>query len=103
MKQAKEKRIKVEGHTDNVPIHPNLKGQFDSNWELSIARATNVVRFLVEEVGLNAGIIEASGFGEHRPTSTNKTRGGRAKNRRIEIRLLPLREGVLRVSKKGVE
>lgn len=103
LKQAKEKRIKVEGHTDNVPIHPNLKGQFDSNWELSSARATNVVRFLVEEVGLNAGIIEASGFGEHRPTSTNKTRRGRAKNRRIEIRLLPLREGILRVSKKGVE
>ena len=87
----------------NCRIHPNLKGQFDSNWELSITRATNVVRFLVEEVGLNAGIIEASGFGEHRPTATNKTRRGRAKNRRIEIRLLPKNEDVVRVAKKGGE
>jgi len=54
LRQTKEKRIKVEGHTDNVPIHPNLRGQFDSNWELSVARATNVVRFLVEKVGVNA-------------------------------------------------
>ena len=103
LRQTKEKRIKVEGHTDNVPIHPNLRGQFDSNWELSVARATNVVRFLVEEVGLNAGIIEASGFGEHRPTATNKTRRGRAKNRRIEIRLLPQNEDVVRVAKRTVK
>ena len=103
LSETKERRIKVEGHTDNVPIHPNLKGQFDSNWELSVARATNVVRFLIEEVGLNAGIIEASGFGEHRPTATNKTRRGRAKNRRIEIRLLPQNEDVVRVAKRGVK
>ena len=103
LRQTKEKRIKVEGHTDNVPIHPNLRGQFDSNWELSVARATNVVRFLVEEVGLNAGIIEASGFGEHRPTATNKTRRGRAKNRRIEIRLLPQNGDVVRVAKRTVK
>ena len=103
LRQTKEKRIKVEGHTDNVPIHPKLKGQFDSNWELSIARATNVVRFLTEKVGLNAGKLEASGFGEHRPIATNKTRRGRAKNRRIEIRLLPLNEDVVRVAKKGVK
>jgi len=101
LKQTKGKRIKVEGHTDNVPIHPNLKSQFDSNWELSVARATNVVRFLTEEVGLNAGSLEASGFGEHRPIATNKTRRGRAKNRRIEIRLLPPNEDLLRVAKKG--
>jgi chemotaxis protein MotB len=100
-KQTKDRCIKVEGHTDNVPIHPNLKSQFDSNWELSVARATNVVRFLIEEVGLNAGNLEASGFGEHRPIATNKTRRGRAKNRRIEIRLLPRNEDVLRIAEKG--
>ncbi len=101
LKQTKDKRIKVEGHTDNVQIHPNLKSEFDSNWELSVARATNVVRFLAEEVGLNPGTLEASGFGEHRPIATNKTRRGRAKNRRIEIRLLPLNEDVLKIAQKG--
>jgi chemotaxis protein MotB len=99
--QTRNKRIKVEGHTDNVPIHPNLKTRFDSNWELSVTRATNVVRFLTEEVGLNAGSLEASGFGEHRPIATNKTRRGRAKNRRIEIRLLPQNEDFLRIAEKG--
>ncbi|MCH8954609.1 flagellar motor protein MotB [candidate division KSB1 bacterium] len=100
LKQTKDKRIKVEGHTDNVPIHLNLKSQFDSNWELSVTRATNVVRFLTEEVGLNAESLEASGFGEHRPIATNKTRRGRAKNRRIEIRLLPQNEDILRIAEK---
>ena len=100
LKQTRDKRIKVEGHTDNVPIHPNLKSRFDSNWELSVTRATNVVRFLTEEVGLNAGSLEASGFGEHRPIATNKTRRGRAKNRRIEIRLLPQNEDILRIAEK---
>ena len=100
LKQTRDKRIKVEGHTDNVPIHPNLKSRFDSNWELSVARATNVVRFLTEEVGLNAGSLEASGFGEHRPIATNKTHRGRAKNRRIEIRLLPPNEDILRIAEK---
>ena len=103
LKQTRDKRIKVEGHTDNVPIHPNLKSRYDSNWELSVTRATNVVRFLTEEVGLNAESLEASGFGEHRPIATNKTRRGRAKNRRIEIRLLPLNEDFVRVAKKGVK
>jgi len=100
LKQTRDKRIKVEGHTDNVPIHPNLKSRFDSNWELSVTRATNVVRFLTEEVGVNAGSLEASGFGEHRPIATNKTRRGRAKNRRIEIRLLPQNEDILRIAEK---
>lgn len=103
LKQAKSRRIKVEGHTDNVPIHPNIKSKFDSNWELSVARATNVVRFLSEEVGLDARNLEASGFGEFRPIATNKTRRGRAKNRRIEIRLLPLTEDVLKVARKRAE
>ena len=102
LKQTEDKRIKVEGHTDNVQIHPNLKSQFDTNWELSVARATNVVRFLTEEVGLNPGSLEASGFGQHRPTATNKTRRGRAKNRRIEIRLQPLNEDVIKIAQKGL-
>ena len=51
LQQAEDKHIKVEGHTDNVPIHPNLQSQFATNWELSVIRATNVVKFLQEDVG----------------------------------------------------
>jgi chemotaxis protein MotB len=89
LQKARDKHIKVEGHSDNVPIHPKLKSQFESNWELSVIRATNVVRFLETEVGLNPGNLEAAGFGPYRPVASNKTRRGRALNRRIEILLLP--------------
>lgn len=89
LKETKDKRIRVEGHTDNVPIHKNLREEFPSNWELSAARATNVVRFLSEKVGINPANLEAVGLGEHKPIATNKTRRGRARNRRIEILLIP--------------
>jgi chemotaxis protein MotB len=91
LQKARDKHIKVEGHTDNVPIHRNLKEQFESNWELSVIRATNVVKFLEKEVNLDPDRLEASGFGPYRPVATNKTRRGRALNRRIEILLLPLK------------
>lgn len=89
LKTAGKKHIKVEGHTDNIPIHRKLKSQFPTNWELSVIRATNVVRFLIDEIGVDPHRIEASGFGENRPVATNKTRAGRLRNRRIEILLLP--------------
>ncbi len=88
-KTAGNKHIKVAGHTDNIPIHRKLKSQFSTNWELSVIRATNVVRFLIDDVGVDPHRIEASGFGENRPVATNKTRAGRLRNRRIEILLLP--------------
>ncbi|UCD20137.1 MAG: OmpA family protein, partial [candidate division WOR-3 bacterium] len=53
LKDAEGKVIRVEGHTDNVPIHPNLQKKFPTNWELSTARATNVVRFLQDKVGIS--------------------------------------------------
>ncbi len=89
LKKATGKRIRVEGHTDNVPIHPRLQNEFPSNWELSAARATNVVHFLNEVVGIDARNLEAVGLGQYRPVATNRTRRGRARNRRIEILLMP--------------
>ena len=83
-------RIVVEGHTDNVPVGAGLAGRFPSNWELSTARATAVVRFLQEEGGLHPDRLVASGYGSYRPVAANDTDEGRSQNRRIEIILLPV-------------
>jgi len=89
LKNAEDKIIRVEGHTDNVPIHPNLQKKFPTNWELSTARATNVVRFLQEKVGINGTRLQVIGMSEYSPVADNKTTEGRSQNRRIEITLLP--------------
>jgi chemotaxis protein MotB len=96
IKGVKDKIIRVEGHTDNVPIHPRLQKKFPTNWELSTTRATNVVRFLQEKVGIPPENLEAIGLSEYHPIASNKTKVGRSKNRRIEILLLPKeqREGI---------
>ncbi|MCW3019343.1 MAG: OmpA/MotB domain protein, partial [Solirubrobacterales bacterium] len=73
--------ISVEGNTDNVPIHSS---QFPSNWELSTARASTVVRFLIAH-GIGAGRLTATGNAEQRPYDSNATAAGRARNRRVEI------------------
>lgn len=73
--------IIVEGHTDNVPVR-NPQG-FSSNWELSTARATNVVRYLIQERKFRPERLAAIGYGEHRPLASNGTASGRAKNRRV--------------------
>ncbi|MBN1780503.1 OmpA family protein [bacterium] len=83
--------VRVEGHTDNVPTG-RTKDRFPTNWELSTARATTVVRFLQENVGMEAARLEAVGLGEFHPVADNETKEGRAKNRRIEISLLPVKE-----------
>ncbi|MBD3234110.1 MAG: OmpA family protein [candidate division Zixibacteria bacterium] len=74
--------IRVEGHTDNIPIRTK---QFPSNWELSVTRATNVVRFLVEQCGYDPQKIAALGFGEYRPRFPNDTSENRRRNRRTDI------------------
>lgn len=89
IKNVAGKTIRVEGHTDNVPIHERLKDQYPTNWELSTSRATNVVRFLQETVGISAEKLEAVGMSEYHPVASNNTKTGRSKNRRIEISLLP--------------
>jgi chemotaxis protein MotB len=90
LKDVKDKRIQVEGHTDNVPIVSMLKKRFPTNWELSTARATEVVRYLQEAGGIDAKLLSASGFAEFQPVAANDTDEGKHKNRRIEIVLLPL-------------
>lgn len=89
LNNAQDRFIKVEGHTDNVPIHPNLQDVFPTNWELSVTRATNVVRFLQDEVGIDPKRLEAAGRSEYKPIASNKNSQGRMRNRRIEIQLLP--------------
>jgi chemotaxis protein MotB len=89
LKNTQNKIIRVEGHTDNVQIHPKLQKKFPTNWELSTARATNVVRFLQEKVGIEPVRLQAIGMSEYHPVQSNKTEEGRSQNRRIEINLLP--------------
>jgi len=89
LKNTQDKMIHVEGHTDNVPIHPNLQDKFPTNWELSTTRATNVVRFLQDKVGIKGIRLQAIGMSEYHPVASNATAAGRSQNRRIEINLLP--------------
>jgi len=81
--------IRVEGHTDDVPIHSE---RFPSNWELSVARAAGVVRAL-ESAGVPAEQLSAQGFGPYQPIASNADAAGRARNRRIEIVLVPQAAG----------
>jgi chemotaxis protein MotB len=87
VKDYANKIIRVVGHTDNVPIAPALQSTFPTNWELSVARATNVVRYL-QDVGIPPGRMIAAGRSEYDPVATNDTPEGRQKNRRIEILLI---------------
>ena len=75
-------RIRIEGHTDDVPIHTNT---FPSNWELSTARAVNVLRYFVDHLHIDPQRLEAEGFSEYRPLVANDTPANRAKNRRVEV------------------
>jgi chemotaxis protein MotB len=86
----KDECILVEGHTDNLPLGPTLKEKFPSNWELSVARAAAVVRFLQKEGRLQPERLAAHGYSFYRPIASNKNREGRRQNRRIEIILGPL-------------
>jgi chemotaxis protein MotB len=77
--------LRVEGHTDNIPISTPV---FPSNWELSVSRATNVLRYLQKNYDVEPGKLSATGYGEFRPTTENTTAEGRSKNRRVDIVLL---------------
>ena len=87
LKGYEDKVIRVVGHTDNVPISKAAQKVFPSNWELSVARATNVVHFL-QETGIPPERMIASGRAEYQPVAENDTPEGRKKNRRIEITLI---------------
>ncbi len=79
-----EHEIHVEGHTDNLPIHT---GSFPSNWELSTARASSVIRLFIEN-GVEARRLTAIGYGENRPIEANETPEGRKRNRRVAVMIL---------------
>ena len=79
-----DKRIVVRGYTDNEPIGPALRARYPSNWELSTARSSDVVRFL-QAKGIDPKRLEAAGYGEYQPIAPNTTPAGRKENRRIEI------------------
>jgi chemotaxis protein MotB len=85
LKDMRERRFQVEGHTDNVPIH---NAQYRSNWELAAARALGVVRAMTE-AGMDGTPLSAASYGEYHPTASNENDEGRRANRRIEIVLVP--------------
>lgn len=82
MLRARECRLRVEGHTDVVPIH---NAQFSSNWELSTARATEIVRVMIVRDGFDAAHLSAAGYAEYHPIASNGGAEGRATNRRVDI------------------
>jgi chemotaxis protein MotB len=79
--------LRIEGHTDNIPIHTT---EFDSNWELSTARATRIARLFLELKAMPPARIAAAGYAEFHPVATNATPEGRAENRRVDVVVLPL-------------
>ena len=78
--------LRVEGHTDNVPIHTV---NFDSNWELSSARATRIARIFLELQAISPDRLSAAGYAEYHPVASNNTPEGRATNRRVDLVVLP--------------
>jgi chemotaxis protein MotB len=83
------RNIIVSGHTDNVPIQ---NAEFESNWHLSVMRAVNFMKLLLENGQLDPRAFSAKGFGEYNPVADNKTKEGRQKNRRVEILILPIEQ-----------
>ncbi|MBI5557110.1 MAG: OmpA family protein [Deltaproteobacteria bacterium] len=77
--------VRIEGHTDNVPIKG---GAFLSNWELSSTRSTTIVHYFIDTLHFPPGRLSVVGYGEYRPVADNKEESGRAKNRRVDIVLL---------------
>lgn len=84
-----KRQVHVIGHTDNLPIRASSFARYTNNWELSTARATTAVKVLVEKAGVPPQRLGAVGYGEFHPIADNETPEGRARNRRIEIVVLP--------------
>jgi chemotaxis protein MotB len=89
LKNLKFGKFRIVGHTDDRPIRSRLKGRFPSNWELSSARAAAVARFFEKETGIPANRMEIVGYSHQQAISGNQTKEGRAKNRRVEIIVVP--------------
>jgi len=87
-KSAQNNDIFIAGHTDNVPIRSDAKEKYDSNWTLSTYRAIEVVKYLVDK-GMKPKSLTAAGYGEYKPITANDSAEGKAKNRRVELFLIP--------------
>jgi chemotaxis protein MotB len=90
-------KLRIEGHTDNVPIHTS---QMATNWELSTARATEMVRLLIQHYGFSPQRLSAAGYAQYHPIASNDTLQGRAQNRRVD--LVILKEHIVRPSISSV-
>jgi outer membrane protein OmpA-like peptidoglycan-associated protein len=97
MLRARDYRLRIEGHTDNVPIH---NAQFPSNWELSTARSTEIVRLLIVRDGFTPARLSAAGYAEYHPLTENRTAEGRGSNRRVDIIILS--KPLYLLSQKGI-
>jgi len=80
--QPARRHIRVEGHTDDRPI---FNARYPSNWELSAARAVNVVKLLIDSTGIDPALLSVAGYGAFKPKTANDTEAGRVVNRRVEI------------------
>lgn len=94
LNKQKDVDINIEGHTDTKPIHT---ARFEDNWDLSVIRATSVVRILTKDYGVSPMQIVPSGRGEFMPVADNETADGRSKNRRTEIIIAPKLDELLKI------
>ncbi|MES3629183.1 MAG: flagellar motor protein MotB [Longimonas sp.] len=92
--QFSDRVVRVEGYTDNKPIGDRLSRIFASNWELSAARASAVVRHLQWTHELSPNRFEVVGFGQYQPIATNETAEGRSENRRVRVAVLPANQPI---------
>jgi chemotaxis protein MotB len=83
--RTRPENLRVEGHTDNIPIHT---ARFANNWELSTARATQLIQLLITKYGIPPSHLSAAGYGEFHPVAANTTPDGRAQNRRLDVVIL---------------
>ena len=88
IKSTVQNDIFIAGHTDNVPIREDARDQYESNWNLSAYRAIEVVNYLMEK-GISPQSMTAAGYGEFNPIADNSTDEGKAKNRRVELFIIP--------------
>lgn len=87
-----DRSIMIEGHSDNVPVGPNIKEKYQSNWELSSGRACSVLRYMYWKHKMDPIQLSAVGYGEYRPIASNDTVEGRGKNRRVVIVIGPTQD-----------
>ncbi|MFB3123550.1 MAG: OmpA family protein [Candidatus Binatia bacterium] len=95
LQRFRDRRIQIEGHTDSRSLRWELREKYPTNWELSAARAAIVVRYLIDDVGIEATRLSAVGYASYQPVASNDSPEGQQENRRVEIAVLPLQRPAL--------